>query len=205
MGGVPDLLRLYSHLSNSIYKNAPGINQQPIIDGQVFSIEGATIRAVHSPGHSHDHMCFVLEEDNAMFTGDNVLGHGTAAIEHLDAWMESLRVMQTHNCKIGYPAHGTVIENLPKKIVNELATKTRREAQALQVLRKIKLRAGRGKGSMTVRELVTESHGDGLDEEVREMAIQPLMEEVLRKLAVDGKVAFEVRNGQKRWFAMQAN
>ncbi|PTB35064.1 uncharacterized protein TrAFT101_006403 [Trichoderma asperellum] len=203
MGGVPDLCHLYPYLSNSIYKNSPGINQQPIADGQLFSVEGATLRAVHSPGHSHDHMCFVLEEDNAMFTGDNILGHGTAANEHLNTWMESLRVMSMHNCKIGYPAHGMVIDNLPGKIKNELAVKAKREVLALQVLQKIKLRAGKGKGSVTVRELVTEAHGDRLDEAVREMAIQPLMEEVLRKLAEDQKVAFEVRNGEKKWFRIQ--
>jgi glyoxylase-like metal-dependent hydrolase (beta-lactamase superfamily II) len=202
MGGVPDLLRLYPHLSDSIYKHTPGRTQQPIVDGQVFSIEGATVRAVHAPGHSHDHMCFVLEEENAMFTGDNVLGHGTAAVEQLNTWMKSLRVMQTHNCVIGYPAHGMVVENLPRKIISELASKTRREAQVLQTLRKIKKNVGRGKGSVTVRELVTETHGDGLNEEVRELAVQPFMEEVLRKLAEDGKVAFEVRNGQKKWFGI---
>jgi glyoxylase-like metal-dependent hydrolase (beta-lactamase superfamily II) len=65
-GGVPDLLRLYPHLVDSIYKHTPGPAMQPIVDGQVFRVEGATVRAVHAPGHSHDHMCFILEEENAM-------------------------------------------------------------------------------------------------------------------------------------------
>lgn len=203
-GGVPDLLRLYPDLSDSIYKHTPSKVQQPIGDGQVITVEGATIRAVHAPGHSHDHMCFVLEEENAMFTGDNVLGHGTAAVEQLSTWMDSLRVMQSHGCTIGYPAHGIVIRNLPAKINGELATKTRREVQVLQALTKIKRsEGGRGKGSVTVRQLVTAMHGDELDDEVREMAVQPFMEEVLRKLAEDGKVAFEVRGGQKKWFGIQ--
>lgn len=65
-GGVPDLLRLYPELKSSIYKNLPGKTQQPIYDGQLFEVEGATIRAVHTPGHSDDHMCFVLEEEQAL-------------------------------------------------------------------------------------------------------------------------------------------
>jgi glyoxylase-like metal-dependent hydrolase (beta-lactamase superfamily II) len=202
-GGIPDLLGLYPDLSNSIYKNDPSKNQQPIANGQVFTVEGATIRAVHAPGHSHDHMCFILEEDNAMFTGDNVLGHGTAVTEQLSTWMASLRVMQSHKCAIGYPAHGGVIPNLPWKINGELASKVKREMRILQTLTRIKRSAGRGKGSVTVKQLVTEMHGEKLDRQIREMAIEPFTEEVLRKLAEDGKVAFEIRGGEKKWFGIQ--
>ncbi|KAH6843301.1 metallo-beta-lactamase superfamily protein [Chaetomium sp. MPI-CAGE-AT-0009] len=201
-GGEPDLLRLYPNLGPSIYKHTPSKTHQPITDGQVFAVEGATVRAVHAPGHSNDHMCFILEEENAMFTGDNVLGHGTAAVEQLSTWMESLRIMQSHNCAVGYPAHGVVIPKLAAKIDNELGSKTRREAQILQTLAAIKLAAG-GKGSVTVSQLVTAMHGN-MDPEVRKMAIEPFTEEVLRKLAEDGKVAFEVRRGEKKWFGIHA-
>lgn len=138
-----------------------------------------------------------------MFTGDNVLGHGTAAVEQLGTWMESLRIMRSHGCAVGYPAHGAVIWDLPGKIERELASKVRREEQALQALTKIKRSAGRGKGSVTVTQLVTTMHGDKLDDQVRELAIEPFMEEVLRKLAEDGKVAFEVRGGEKKWYRLQ--
>lgn len=206
-GGVPDLLRLYPHLSTSIYKNTPSKGQNPITDGQTFSVEGATIRAVHSPGHSHDHMCFILEEENAMFTGDNILGHGTSAVEELGIYMNTLGKMQSHNCAVGYPAHGAVIPNLPAKIAGELAQKKRRERQILQAFNDIKRKekgVGRGGlGSVTVKELVTVIHGDGIDNELREMALEPFMDEVLRKLAKDGKVAFEMRGGEKRWYGVE--
>lgn len=138
-----------------------------------------------------------------MFTGDNALGHGTAAVEELSTWMESLRIMKSHNCAIGYPAHGEVIRNLPGKINGELASKTRRETQVLQALTKIKRSVGRGKGSVTVKQLVSAMHGDELDPQVREMAIEPFMEEVLRKLAEDRKVAFEIRGREKKWYGIQ--
>ena len=201
-GGVPDLLRLYPNLSNSIYKHSPGKAQQPIIDGQIFKVEGATVRAIHAPGHAHDHMCFILEEENAMFTGDNILGHGTAAVEQLSTWMASLKVMQIHDCQIGYPAHGKVVPDLAGKIKSELASKHRRERQVLQALSKVKKDAGRGKGSVTVKGLVTEMHGDRMDKEVREMAIEPFMDEVLRKLAEDRKVAFEIKGREKKWYVI---
>ena len=151
-------------------------------------------------------MCYILEEENAMFTGDNVLGHGTAAVELLGTWMSSLRVMQSHSCAIGYPAHGEVINDLPGKISGELAQKARRERQVLQTLDRIKDKEkslGHGKGSVTVKQLVTAMHGNELDEQVREMALEPFMDEVLRKLAEDGKVAFEVRGGVKKWFSVE--
>ncbi|KAL2021624.1 hypothetical protein VTK56DRAFT_6977 [Thermocarpiscus australiensis] len=130
-------------------------------------------------------MCFVLEEEQAMFTGDNVLGHGTAAVGMLPTWMQSLRAMQAHGCGAGYPAHGDVIRDLPAKIATELAAKERREKR----------------GSVTVRQLVTAMYCERLDEQVREKAIELFTEEVLRKLAGDGKAAFELKAGQRRWFA----
>lgn len=141
-----------------------------------------------------------------MFTGDNVLGHGTAAVEILPTWMDSLRVMQGYGCRIGYPAHGETIGDLGRKISLELEVKERREKKILVTLGRLR-KEGRekkgGKGSVTVGELVSEMYGDALDEAVREKAIEPFTDEVLRKLAGDGKVAFEVRGGKRKWFALQ--
>ncbi|KAK8050744.1 hypothetical protein PG994_012474 [Apiospora phragmitis] len=205
-GGLPDLLRLYPDLKSAIYKHTPNSSQKPIVDGQVFKVEGATVRAVHAPGHSNDHMCFILEEENAMFTGDNVLGHGTAAVEQLSTWMDSLRTMESHGCRVGYPAHGLPILDLPRKIALELASKARREAKVVAALAKIQKRVPGGprhpEASVTVKQLVTEMHGDELDPQVRTMAVEPLMEEVLRKLAEDGKVAFQLQRGERRWYAI---
>ena len=198
---------MYPDLASSIYKHTPSKNQQCITDGQTFRVEGATIRAVHTPGHSNDHMCFILEEEQAMFTGDAVLGHGTAAVEQLRIWMDSLHKMQSHYCVRGYPAHGIVIEDLRAKISMELAQKVRRERQVLQKLeetrRKEKAVGGRGKGSMTVKDLVMAMYGSEVDQGVRELALEPFTEEVLRKLAEDGRVAFEMRAGLQKWFIIE--
>lgn len=207
-GGVPDLVRMYPHLRTAIYKHSPSRVQQPIADGQIFRVEGATVRAVHAPGHSHDHMCFILEEENAMFTGDNMLGHGTAAVEHLRTWMDSLRKMQSHGCTKGYPAHGAVINDLKARIDGELTSKIRREQMILQALRPASGNAARGRGGrarLTVQEVVSAVYGRNVEDRVKQRALEPFLQEVLSKLAEDGKVGFEVKGGIKRWFLLTSS
>ena len=50
-------------------------------------------------------MAFVLEEENAMFTGDNVLGHGTAVFEDLAVYLDSLTRMREQFHGRAYPGH----------------------------------------------------------------------------------------------------
>lgn len=69
VNGIPDLLRICPKAT--IYKHDPGEGQMGIEDGQVFATDGATLRAFHTPGHTMDHMAFVLEEEDAIFTGDS--------------------------------------------------------------------------------------------------------------------------------------
>ncbi|KAG5919467.1 hypothetical protein E4U61_000853 [Claviceps capensis] len=199
-GGVPDLLRIYPHLEHDIYKNEPESGQQDIVDGQIFRVEGATVRALHVPGHSDDHMCFILEEEQAMFTGDNILGHGTSAVEDLGTFMASMQRMLDQRCLTGYSAHGAVIADLPGKIRTELANKWRREKQILLALGRVRQRRQK---SITVEDLVTEIYGESMDESTRTLALTPFTDEVLRKLAGDFKVAFEVRAGKRRWYSVE--
>ena len=73
--------------------------------------------------------------------------------------------------------------------------------QTLSRIKRQEVNAGRRKvGSVTVKDLVTAMYGEKIDENLREKALEPFMDEALRKLAEDGQVAFEMRGGVKKWF-----
>ena len=131
-GGVDDLLA--HDPSIKIHKQMPSQGQYNITDGEVFRVHGATLRAVATPGHTCDHMCFILEEENALFTGDNVLGHGYSVAEDLESYTSTLRLMSSFQCATGYPGHGDVILHLPQTLSKYIAQRVSRERQIYSVL-----------------------------------------------------------------------
>ncbi|KAF2201577.1 metallo-beta-lactamase superfamily protein [Delitschia confertaspora ATCC 74209] len=204
-GGVPDLLKINPTLEGSIWKMDPDKGQQPILNGQIFHVEGATVQAIYTPGHSHDHMCFRLEDENALFTGDTILGHGSTAIEDLGAYTESLKKMQDLRCTDGYPGHGAHIDNLPGKISAELNQKLRREKSVLDALRKVHSTSGDISGigrGLNVQELVVTMYGN-IDEQLREKVLKPSVEQVLEKLMAEERVGWRIRGQEKGWFVVE--
>ncbi|KAL1923549.1 uncharacterized protein VTP21DRAFT_8529 [Calcarisporiella thermophila] len=139
IGGMKDVDTLGS---SSFYKY-PSVEHDrdievrftPIQDGQTFKTEGVTLRAVHTPGHTDDHCCFFLEEEEALFTGDCVLGQGTAVFEDLSKYMESLQRMVSLGPKRLYPAHGPVIEDGIAKLQEYIQHRKDREEQVIEVMR----------------------------------------------------------------------
>jgi ribonuclease/clavin/mitogillin len=115
-----------------------GFPLEPIGEGSRIETEGATLRGLHTPGHAPDHLCFVLEEERALFSGDNVLGVGTTVIPHqtgsLTDYMASLRRLLIEEPGRIYPAHGPCIDDGPAKIREYLAHREEREAQIVAAL-----------------------------------------------------------------------
>ncbi|PMD42407.1 putative metallo-beta-lactamase domain protein [Hyaloscypha variabilis F] len=132
-GGIKHLLE--HSPSTTIYKNQPSDGQHDIQDGQRFLVDGASLRAFFSPGHTQDHMSLVLEEEDAMFTGDNVLGVGTTNFEDLLTYIQSLEKMRGQFKGRAYPGHGPVIEDGPSKILEYIRHRQQREDQVIQVLK----------------------------------------------------------------------
>jgi len=115
--------------------DAMGCEVTPIDEGSVVAVEGATLRAVHAPGHAEDHLCFVLEEERALFSGDNVLGVGTTVIPghggDLAEYLRSLERLLAESPGAIYPAHGPLIPDGRGKILEYLAHRMLREQEIL--------------------------------------------------------------------------
>lgn len=132
-GGIKDLLS--TSPKTRVYKHTPEEGQLDIKHGQRFEVEGATLTAAYTPGHTKDHVVFVLEEEDAMFTADNVLGQGTAVFEDLVIYLQSLEEMKPLFKGRVYPGHGPVIENGPAKIAEYIAHRRQREDQVIRTLK----------------------------------------------------------------------
>lgn len=203
-GGVPHLLSHDPALASRIYKNKPDQNQQPITDGQVFRVQGATLRAVFTPGHAVDHMCFVLHEENALFTGDHVLGHGYSVVLDLSEYMDSLARMATLRCATGYPGHGAKIEDMGAKLGEYIRHKELRVEQVFATLAAARMPGRVPRAGLTVTEIVHSIYGH-VPAHIVETALAPFMNQALCKLAEDQRVGFEPGEAKKRrWFATSA-
>lgn len=109
-----------------------------LADGETVSGNGWTLRALATPGHTSNHLCFALEEEQALFSGDHVMGWSTTVVSPPDGdmadYMRSLAVLMEREDRIYYPAHGAPVEN-PKRLVRGMMGHRRqREGQILRQL-----------------------------------------------------------------------
>ncbi len=108
-------------------------------DGDVIEAGGAVFECVHTPGHLPNHLCFALREEQALFSGDHVMGWSTSVVAPPDGdmadYLASLRKLLARDDRIYWPTHGGPIEN-PKPFVQAyLDHRLEREAQILDALK----------------------------------------------------------------------
>jgi glyoxylase-like metal-dependent hydrolase (beta-lactamase superfamily II) len=107
-------------------------------DGETVTGPGWTVRAVHTPGHTSNHLCFALEEEKALFSGDHVMGWSTTVVSPPDGdmadYMRSLAMMIDRDDAIYYPAHGPAITNPQRLVRGMMVHRRQRENQILKLL-----------------------------------------------------------------------
>ncbi len=157
------------------------VKVEAIGDGEEIGVEGATLRALWTPGHARDHLCFHLLEDRAVFSGDVVLGAGTTVIPaegDLADYLASLRRLLELDIDVIYPAHGPAIRNPHEKVRDYIAHRELRERQIVAAL---------DRGLRAVADLVAAIYTDVPD--FLHPAAALSVEAHLRKLAGEGRAA----------------
>lgn len=195
--GVPQLQQLVPDAA--VYKFDPAAGQLGITDGQIFEVDGATLAAVHTPGHTTDHIAFVFREEDALFTGDNVLGHGTAVFEDLGIYLRSLATMEPLVSGRAYPGHGPVLSEARAKIAEYISHRHQRELQVIETLgsaNKVSSASGGGSSTntWTPMELVKVIYHD-VPEELHIPASYGVIQ-ILQKLLSEDKAVLEQED---RW------
>ncbi|MGB0907233.1 MAG: MBL fold metallo-hydrolase [Maricaulaceae bacterium] len=103
--------------------------------GDVIKGDGWTIEAIHTPGHTSNHLCFALHEENILFSGDHIMGWSTSVVSppdgHMGDYLNSLERILAREFKQLWPTHGTSIDD-PKTFIS--AYIAHRHAREVQIL-----------------------------------------------------------------------
>jgi glyoxylase-like metal-dependent hydrolase (beta-lactamase superfamily II) len=147
-------------------------------DGDVVRSGNVNITALHTPGHSADHLCFLLPDDHAVFTGDLVLGQGSSMVTYPEgdvaAYLRSLERLAALEPRILFPGHWDPVTDAPAKIEEYRRHRLEREAQVLAEVRR---------GGGTAAELTRRVYGE-LDDKLM-VAAEMTLRAHLRKLVED--------------------
>jgi glyoxylase-like metal-dependent hydrolase (beta-lactamase superfamily II) len=108
----------------------------PLRGGEVFALPGdSTLRAIHTPGHAGNHLCYVLDEERLMFTGDHVMQGSTVVINPPDgdmgAYLRSLRELMELPLDWLAPGHGFLMPEPGRAMQQIIDHRLKREAKVL--------------------------------------------------------------------------
>ena len=155
-----------------------------LIHGDRVAGDGWSLDCIHTPGHTSNHLCYAYREENAVFTGDHVMGWSTTVVSPPDGdmreYLDSLRHLSERNDQIYYPTHGAPIENPGPFVRGLIAHRKMRERQIISVLEA---------GESTIRDMVPEMY-KGLDPILIPAAQRSVFAHVI-DLVEQGKVVSE--------------
>jgi glyoxylase-like metal-dependent hydrolase (beta-lactamase superfamily II) len=153
-----------------------------IPDGHVIDGDEFSLRAVHTPGHAGNHLCYLLEEERLLFSGDHIMNGSTVVISPPDGnmatYFASLDLVRALGVKAIAPGHGDLITDPLAKIDEYLGHRRAREDKVAAAL------AAAG-GPVTVAELLPVAYDD-VDEARHKVATASLWAH-LQKLVADGR------------------
>jgi glyoxylase-like metal-dependent hydrolase (beta-lactamase superfamily II) len=131
------------------------LGDEGLSDGEHVTVDDLVVTVLATPGHSGDHVCFVLPEVGVVLTGDHVLGRGTSVVAYPDGrmrdYLDSLERLAEVGARTLLPGHGPVVENPAEVIAYYVAHRAERAAQ---------VQAAVEAGARTAREVVERVYAD---------------------------------------------
>ena len=111
-----------------------------VTDGETFLRgPGWTLTAVHTPGHTSNHLCVAWEEQRALFSGDHVMGWSTTVVSPPDGdmaqYLASLDKVIGRHDEVLWPTHGRPITDPEPFLAAYRAHRLERDAQVLDQVR----------------------------------------------------------------------
>lgn len=148
----------WEELPEELRREGPDLEFRPDVEvghGDLIQGPGWTIEVVHTPGHTSNHVCFALQEERTLFTGDHVMGWATSVISPPDGdlydYLRSLRLLLERDDELYWPTHGPAITE-PKPYVQAfLDHRLDRERQIVEAL---------AEGPSTIKDLVPTMYYD---------------------------------------------
>ncbi len=149
-------------------------------DGQTIDVGGGLKPLVlHTPGHSVDSVCYYIEDEGVLFSGDTILGSTPTTIGDLFDYMASLeRIRGLPNLKVICPGHGPLIEKPAEYIDDYILHRNQREQQIVSTLKE--------GGDMTSWDIMMKIYTD-IDQRLRRAADGNVRTH-LRKLEKEGRI-----------------
>jgi len=146
-----------------------------LLDGDVVDCGAFRLRAVHTPGHASNHLCYLLEDHGLLFTGDHVMQGSTVVISPPDgdmqAYLDSLQRLPGLPVTRFAPGHGHVIETPREEVQRLVAHRLKREEKIHAAL------AAHGPGTL---EMLVRHAYDDVPERIHPVAMRSLQAHLLR-------------------------
>ena len=165
-------------------------------DGQEVRAGSVGLTAVHTPGHTSDHLAFVETGSRSLFSGDAVVGRGTTFIDppggDLAQYLRSLERMRALRARTIYPGHGPVVFDADAKIDEYVRHRAEREEQVL---------AAMADEPSTIDGMVERIYAH-YPPEVRPLAARSVLAHLL-KLEAEGRAARSGRGDGAVWSAVR--
>jgi glyoxylase-like metal-dependent hydrolase (beta-lactamase superfamily II) len=159
------------------------VPEHPPRDGERLQLGDIALTAIHTPGHASNCVCYLLEEERLLFTGDHVLEGVSPVIlppdGDMSAYMDSLAKLMAYDIDRIAPGHGTVMEGAKGALASLRAHRLAREEKVVTSLTTL--------GAATLERLTPAVYDDVPEE--RHSWARLTLEAHLIKLARDGRVS----------------